>query len=120
MEGGGEAVAVAVAELERIQTQILRRISELELSLHLPPSAATISDAESDTEARLSSILRNHGISDFALKNVPSDYYDWPLEDRRRALGAASVDHLCKSIVLVIYYPSSAFLFFFSFPFFLG
>lgn len=101
MEGGGEAVAVAVAELERIQTQILRRISQLELSLHLPHSAATISDAESDTEARLSSILRNHGISDFALKNVPSDYYDWPLEDRRHALGAASVDHLCKSIVLV-------------------
>ncbi|KAF7841714.1 glutathione reductase, cytosolic [Senna tora] len=31
---------------------------------------------------------------------VPPDYYDWPLEARCDALEAASVDHLCKSIVL--------------------
>ncbi|GMN32730.1 hypothetical protein TIFTF001_003815 [Ficus carica] len=100
--GGGDAEA----ELERIQTQILRRISELEISLHLPDasasaSAATFSNDESDTEAGLSSILRTHGVNDFAFKKVPSDYYDWPLEARRDALAAASVDHLCKSIVLV-------------------
>lgn len=110
MGGGGDAEA----ELERIQTQILRRISELEISLHLPDasaSAATISNDESDTEARLSSILRTHGVNDFAFKKVPSDYYDWPLEARRDALAAASVDHLCKSIVLVVFLSISLRLF---------
>ncbi|XP_062074725.1 uncharacterized protein LOC133778729 [Humulus lupulus] len=93
-----------LAELEKIQTEILRRISELELS-HLPAAADAAIDgselAESDTEARLSSILRSNGAKDFCFKKVASDYYNWPLEARRDALSAASVDHLCKSIVLV-------------------
>ncbi|XP_015900246.1 uncharacterized protein LOC107433473 [Ziziphus jujuba] len=99
----------SLAELERIQTRILQRISALELShLHNPDSAPFPStsdhsnyDAEADTEAHLSAILRTHGVNDFSFKKVPGDYYDWPLEARREALAAASVDHLCKSIVLV-------------------
>lgn len=31
---------------------------------------------------------------------VPGDYYDQSLEVRRECLSAASVDHLCKSIVM--------------------
>ncbi|CAM8980318.1 unnamed protein product [Rhodiola kirilowii] len=56
---------------------------------------------ESDTVTRLSEILRSSDVSDFEFKRVPQDYYDQPLEYRRDVLGAASVDHLCKSIVLV-------------------
>ncbi|CAM9002423.1 unnamed protein product [Rhodiola kirilowii] len=56
---------------------------------------------ESDTVTRLSEILRSIDVSDFEFKRVPQDYYDQPLEYRRDVLGAASVDHLCKSIVLV-------------------
>ncbi|CAM8984502.1 unnamed protein product [Rhodiola kirilowii] len=56
---------------------------------------------ESDTVTRLSEILRSSDVSDFEFKRVPQDYYDQPLECRRDVLGAASVDHLCKSIVLV-------------------
>ncbi|KAK8538101.1 hypothetical protein V6N12_044239 [Hibiscus sabdariffa] len=96
-----------LAELERVQTRILERILKLELS-HLPPNAEhissssppTIGDASADVEARLSNILRSNGVNDFIFKRVASDYYDWPLESRRDALGAASVHHLCKSIVL--------------------
>lgn len=94
----------ALRDLERIQTQILERISKLELS-HLPhnveplPSSSPLANA--DVEARLSNILRSNGVKDFLFKRVPSDYYDWPLESRRDVLGAASVHHLCKSIVLV-------------------
>ncbi|KAL4602502.1 hypothetical protein ACB092_10G057300 [Castanea dentata] len=99
-----------LAELERVQTQILERISKLELLLDLSaplsiadpdsvPSSNPICD--SDTESRLSSILRTTGVNDFSFKKVPADYYDWPFEARRDALGAASIDHLCKSIVLV-------------------
>ncbi|KAK4262620.1 hypothetical protein QN277_028159 [Acacia crassicarpa] len=99
----------ALAELERRQIQLLNRIAKLELSI-LPqhfsilsskPTARPVDDNEADTEARLSSILLSNGVDEFFFKRVPLDYYDWPLEARRDALGAASIDHLCKSIVLV-------------------
>lgn len=32
---------------------------------------------------------------------VPADYYEWQLEARRAALGAPSIFHLCKSMVMV-------------------
>ncbi|XP_021831953.1 uncharacterized protein LOC110771898 [Prunus avium] len=99
----------SLAELERIQTQILERISKLELSSSAslpqhdstPIHTSTQNDAVGATEARLSAILRANGVKDFAFKRVPADYYDWSLDDRRDVLGAASVHHLCKSIVLV-------------------
>jgi len=93
----------ALVELERVQTQLLQRISKLEHS-YIPSSPSqndTVDDAVTDTVARLSSILRSNGVPEFSFKRVPSDYYDWPLEARRDALSAASIHHLCKSIVLV-------------------
>lgn len=98
----------ALAELERVQTQILQRISKLELScssldLFIPGAHSLPSpNAICDTESRLSAILRKNGVNDFSFKTVPTNYYDSPLEARRDALAAASIDHLCKSIVLVI------------------
>lgn len=99
----------ALAELERRQIQLLNRIAKLELSvlpqhhstLSSKPTARPVDDNEADTEARLSAILLSNGVDDFSFERVPLDYYDWPLEARRDALGAASIDHLCKSIVLV-------------------
>lgn len=97
----------SLGELERRQTQILQRITQLELS-HLPQhfsdslSLSPPPHQNSDTtESRLSSILGSNGVRDFSFKRVPSDYYDSPLESRRDVLGASSVHHLCKSIVLV-------------------
>ncbi|XP_022881106.1 uncharacterized protein LOC111398439 isoform X2 [Olea europaea var. sylvestris] len=95
----------ALADLERTQTRILQRISDLEL-LYLPQhvsQSVSISAAAADnstTEGRLSSILRSNGVKDFSFKRVPSDYYTWTLEARRDVLDAASIHHLCKSIVL--------------------
>ncbi|PRQ18158.1 putative ybaK/aminoacyl-tRNA synthetase-associated domain-containing protein [Rosa chinensis] len=98
----------SLAELERIQTQILQRISSLEISSAsllpqpIPTPTPTQNDAvHDDTEARLSAILKSKGVNDFSFKTVASDYYDWPLEARRDAVGAASIHHLCKTIVLV-------------------
>ncbi|GFP81778.1 hypothetical protein PHJA_000321100 [Phtheirospermum japonicum] len=97
----------ALAELQKIQTQILRRISDLELSLATQPltNSASLplpsSDASTTTEGRLSNILRANAVGDFSFKRVPSDYYDLTLESRRDILGAASIHHLCKSIVLL-------------------
>lgn len=98
-------------ELESRQLRILRRIADLEACL-LPDTFSSALSLSSDhlnnnnnndgaTAARLSSILRCNGVRDFQFKRVPSDYYDRPLEARRDILGAASVEHLCKSIVLV-------------------
>ncbi|CAA3028548.1 uncharacterized protein LOC111398439 isoform X2 [Olea europaea subsp. europaea] len=95
----------ALADLERTQTRILQRISDLEL-LYLPQhvsQSVSISTAAADnstTEGRLSAILRSNGVKDFSFKRVPSDYYTWTLEARRDVLDAASIHHLCKSIVL--------------------
>ncbi|KAH9777308.1 tRNA edit domain-containing protein [Citrus sinensis] len=101
----------ALAELERVQTEILQRISKLEqtilsvddddVSSSAAVPASTPHSTIRDTEARLSNILRSNGVNDFQFKKVPSDYYDWPLESRRDVLAAASIHHLCKSIVLV-------------------
>ncbi|KAK6158004.1 hypothetical protein DH2020_005318 [Rehmannia glutinosa] len=99
-----------LAELEKLQNRILHRISDLELSLLTQPfsnslslssSSAAAADASTTTEGRLSAILRANAVRDFSFKRVPSDYYDWTLEARRDILGAASIHHLCKSIVLV-------------------
>ncbi|EPS57756.1 hypothetical protein M569_17061 [Genlisea aurea] len=98
-----------LAELEGIQTRILRRISDLELSILHEGSTGITDDAESDsdferaltTEERLSGILRADAVVDFSFKRVPSDYYERTYESRRDILGAASIHHLCKSIVLV-------------------
>ncbi|CAN8324795.1 unnamed protein product [Cochlearia groenlandica] len=99
-----EEAEAAAAELERLQIGILRRISYLENSL-LPQSSShpspSLLDDESETVSRLSVILRSGGVSDFCFKRVAVDYYDWSLDSRREVLGASSIDHLCKSIVLV-------------------
>ncbi|KAJ8437786.1 hypothetical protein Cgig2_013705 [Carnegiea gigantea] len=95
----------ALKELERVQTGILERIAELERA-YLPDSdqlssSLSLSAADDATAARLSAILRSNGVRDFTFKSVPSNYYDRPLKVRRDLLGAASIHHLCKSIVLV-------------------
>ncbi|KAL8153785.1 hypothetical protein V2J09_011545 [Rumex salicifolius] len=102
----------ALAELEKRQTRILLRIQDLELSHHLSSSLSLSSPPADDdhqhgddsyfaTVERLSGIIRSKGILDFVFKLAPSDYYDRPLEARRDIVGAASIHHLCKSIVLV-------------------
>ncbi|WJX94678.1 hypothetical protein P8452_76075 [Trifolium repens] len=97
----------SLTELERVQTHLLQRISKLEQHSNLPshtnpnPPLNNNPQIHTDTVSRLSSILQTNGVTDFSFKRVASDYYDWPLEARRDALKAASIHHLCKSIVLV-------------------
>ncbi|KAL9817756.1 putative ybaK/aminoacyl-tRNA synthetase-associated domain-containing protein [Arabidopsis thaliana] len=99
----GEGMETAAAELERLQIEILHKISILESSFLPQNSSAAPSPSlpvdENETVTRLSTILQSGGVNDFCFKRVATDYYDWPLESRRDVLGASSVDHLCKSIV---------------------
>ena len=105
---------MAAAHLESLQIRILERIQCLEDSLQgegSRPQEAPPRDAQplsrdgeaedSSTEHRLGRILESVGVYSFEFKRVPSDYYDRSFEERRDLLGAASIDHLCKSIVMV-------------------
>mgnify|MGYP004717357275 CR=1 FL=1 len=117
----------ALADLEKVQTRILQRVTNLELSLlhgHLsnspslsPASEDASSAVATATEARLSAILRSNGVNDFIFKRVSSDYYDWTFDARRDVLGAASIHHLCKSIVLVLRCSFTSSIFNYKFPF---
>ncbi|XP_074356848.1 uncharacterized protein LOC141696630 isoform X2 [Apium graveolens] len=89
----------ALTELEQLQTRILQRITHLELRAGLP-LPYTQNDDVSATEHRLSSILLSNGVKYFAFKKAGFEFYDLSLELRRDALCAASVHHLCKSIVM--------------------
>ncbi|KAL6007863.1 hypothetical protein ACLOJK_033367 [Asimina triloba] len=108
MDGSAVGSMDSFAKLEIIQERILEQISELEVALSrqtlpAPPSHPNDShrDSPADTISRLSAILDAGGVRDFSFKRVPSDYYDRPLDARRDILNAATIDHLCKSIVLV-------------------
>ncbi|KAK9144404.1 hypothetical protein Sjap_004307 [Stephania japonica] len=106
-----EAFLAELESLERVQLRVLQRISSLETSHSSsssssspnPSNPTTLHESrdEPTTESRLSSLLRSNDVRDFSFKRVPPDYYDKPLESRRAILTAHSVDHLCKSIVLV-------------------
>ncbi|KAG0472621.1 hypothetical protein HPP92_014040 [Vanilla planifolia] len=112
MVSAGKNATDHLGVLERLQMRILQRITDLESSLHAQLISPNISDeganpsasdgGRSDaTDARLSAILRSIGAVDFTFRRVPLDYYDKTLEERKEILGAASVHHLCKSIVMV-------------------
>ncbi|XP_020697906.1 uncharacterized protein LOC110110652, partial [Dendrobium catenatum] len=92
------------------QIGILERIAELERAFNARLALFDNFDHGANhrvaghgdsTESRLSVILRSMGVSDFTFRTVPLDYYDKTLEERKEILGAFSVNHLCKSIVLV-------------------
>eukprot|EP00878_Enallax_costatus_P018480 GHUV01019455.1.p1 GENE.GHUV01019455.1~~GHUV01019455.1.p1 ORF type:complete len:203 (+),score=45.50 GHUV01019455.1:669-1277(+) len=56
--------------------------------------------AASPIQQRLAQELLDKGFSDFRFVRVPPEYYDCPLPFRQQCLQAASVDHLCKSIIM--------------------
>jgi hypothetical protein len=58
-------------------------------------------DKQLGVEQRLAKILTAAGATGFTFKRVPSNYYERSFEERRDLLGATSIDHLCKSIVMV-------------------
>ena len=53
----------------------------------------------SDTEARLRGELDTYRIYSSCFKRVPDNYYTQDLEYRRNCLQAASIQHLCKSLL---------------------
>ncbi|PNH07059.1 hypothetical protein TSOC_006520, partial [Tetrabaena socialis] len=66
-----------------------------------PPSTLSVTPGAGPTQQRLEAELVSKGcVSTARFVRVPPDYYDQPLEFRRECLEAASVEHLCKAIVM--------------------
>ena len=55
---------------------------------------------ESEVQSKLTAELKSKNIAPFEFMRVPKDYYNWTLQARQQCLGAASIEELCKSIVL--------------------
>ncbi|KAL0049697.1 hypothetical protein WJX82_007867 [Trebouxia sp. C0006] len=79
------------AALQTRQEVILQRICSFE-GLHVEASV-------SGTEAKLGTELKERGVKSFSFKAVPANYYKEDLEFRRACLEAASIQHLCKSLI---------------------
>ena len=56
-------------------------------------------ESASCTKARLAKELLERGVTKFRFKRVPEHYYAEELEYRRDCLQAASIQHLCKSLL---------------------
>jgi len=93
------------------QLEILERLAALEVQLGMeglsvkaqPCSVGSTQPAGegvSPVQARLTGIMLRDGLSSFKFIRAPRGYYDQPLEYRMGILGAASIHHLCKSIVM--------------------
>lgn len=100
--------------LQKRQEQILHRLELLEQRLGLPSeakassskhltcvsSATVCTSQKSSVEKRLTDELLKKGVVNHQFVRAPPEYYDRPLEFRKEVLGATSVHHLCKSIIM--------------------
>ncbi|CAK9209170.1 unnamed protein product [Sphagnum troendelagicum] len=111
----------ALAALQERQLRILASIQRLSSLLLLPndhsqsatlnsqpgillkeyQDGPTLAASHQNHQNRLAKILTAAGATGFTFKRVPSNYYQRSFEERRDLLGATSIDHLCKSIVMV-------------------
>ena len=53
-----------------------------------------------ETMRRARFAVESAGLYSAVWKFVPQDYYNWPLKQRAACLGASSIHHLCKSLLL--------------------
>ncbi|GAX80352.1 hypothetical protein CEUSTIGMA_g7791.t1 [Chlamydomonas eustigma] len=93
---------------------VITRLSHLEMRLqslhvcggsthiknHDEADGATITSGASSTQNRLELELKNNKCSSFRFVRAPPDYYAQALEYRMRCVGASSVNHLCKSMIM--------------------
>jgi len=94
---GQQKVLARLERVRRIASQCEELLSKRGLALPQTP-------AEWRAELGHNHELANHceaaGLRLIAFKRVPGNYYDRPLEARKDLVGAASINHLCKTIVM--------------------
>eukprot|EP01080_Neovahlkampfia_damariscottae_P012303 gene12303-5977_t len=55
---------------------------------------------DTETTKKLRKYCLNQNLYSVCFKQVPKNYYDTPLEERRKSLNASSIHHLCKSMII--------------------
>lgn len=99
--GAESQVAERVAALQRKQDDILARIAELERRCASNSTVAPFAPMDiSPVQRRLAEELAAEGIVNHRFVRAPPEYYDQTLEFRQAVLQAASVHHLCKTIIM--------------------
>lgn len=104
-----EAILSRIDAIEASLTELCSKINpvlqEQKKNIHTNGNSinAGISATKSGVQLKLEQILINGGVRDFSFVRVPGDYYQKSYEIRRDLLNAASVEHLCKSIVMVCF-----------------
>jgi hypothetical protein len=104
VKGNADSAVGSSGQLEDAQSNSTKAINHLDKEKQngLPgPLASSQTPTISATQQRLEKITRSLGCQSIQFKAVPEDYYERSVEERSDMLGAASVDHLCKSIVMV-------------------
>lgn len=103
------AAAAAIEELKaRVEALERSRFDDdnNDSSSVLPTTTATTTGAvlfrvvNDDSMRRARSRVEELGIFSACWKFVPEPYYSWPLEKRADCLGAQSIQHLCKSLLM--------------------
>lgn len=108
-QNDAEKILKSFENLQRRQARALSRLMKLEEGYGVLRTDGSggqqqekqqIEAAASPVQQRLAAELVSKGLRNHRFVRAPAEYYDRPLEFRRDVLGAASVDHLCKSIIM--------------------
>jgi len=59
-----------------------------------------LTPGDTETTKRLRKYCLNSNLYSVNFKQVPSNYYDTSLEERKKSLNATSIHHLCKSMII--------------------
>lgn len=84
-----------IQDLNKRQDQILSQSRELQLRLK-----KLVFNEKSEGEKLVIKSCKEIGLKLFYLRQTPSDYYNWKLEQRRAYLNAHSIHHLCKLLII--------------------
>lgn len=95
-QAAGDLVTISLGSQAQAEAMVQARAPAGTATAPLAADA----DTKSAVQLRLEQVAAQHGIAGLVFKRVPSNYYEETLEWRRDQLGAASVEHLCKSIIM--------------------
>jgi len=96
-----ENIKKNIASLSERMVNLSQRItSGNKIEISTSSRKEEISISPSKVEKSIMEFCSEMGLKSAKMIRVPSDYYSWELEKRRAKLNAASVHHLCKSIIL--------------------
>ena len=94
-------------ELERLRSIVNKEQDRRKYTSQVPvkqtqiaQNVSPITDKDTEVTKRIKQECIQLKFNYAIFKQVPTDYYDRSLEERMNLLGAPTVDHLCKSLIM--------------------